>query len=77
MSERLRVLIVEDNPADADLMHDALPESDDRFKKLFVEAPLGIALIDSLMGHIYEVNPMFAKIVARTMEDAVDAAFRT
>jgi len=54
MSERLRVLIVEDNPADADLMRDALRESEEQFKKLFVEEPLGIALIDSLTGHIYE-----------------------
>jgi len=71
MSERLRVLIVEDNPADADLMRDALRESEERFKKLFVEAPLGIALIDSLTGRIYEVNPMFAKIAGRTMEEMV------
>jgi len=71
MSEGLRVLIVEDNPADADLMCDTLPESEERFKKLFVEAPLGIALIDSLTGHIYEVNPMFAKIAGRTMEEMV------
>jgi len=55
MSEGLRVLIVEDNPADADLMRDALRESEERFKKLFVEAPLGIALIDSLTGRIYEL----------------------
>ena len=46
---------------------EALRESEDRFKKLFVEAPMGIALIDSLTGHIYEVNPMFARIAGRTM----------
>ncbi|MEI7634736.1 MAG: chemotaxis protein CheB [bacterium] len=50
---------------------EALRESEERFKKLFVEAPLGIALIDSLTGHIYEVNPMFAKIAGRTMEEMV------
>ncbi|MCX5653686.1 MAG: response regulator [Planctomycetota bacterium] len=44
---------------------------EERFKKLFVEAPLGIAVIDSLTGHIYEVNPMFAKIAGRTMEEMV------
>ena len=49
----------------------ALRESDQLFKKLFVEAPLGVALIDSLTGHIYEVNPMFAKIAGRTMEEMV------
>ena len=51
---------------------EALRESEDRFKKLFVEAPMGIALIDSLTGHIYEVNPMFARIAGRTMEEMVE-----
>ncbi len=47
----------------------ALRESEERFKKLFVEAPLGIALIDSLTGRIYEANPMFARIAGRTLEE--------
>ena len=50
---------------------EALRESENRFKKLFVEAPLGIALIDSLTGHIHEVNPMFARIAGRTMDEMV------
>ncbi|MDD5303105.1 MAG: transporter substrate-binding domain-containing protein [Elusimicrobia bacterium] len=45
---------------------EALRESEERFKRLFFEAPLGIALIESLTGHIEEVNPMFAKIAGRT-----------
>ncbi len=49
--------------------NEALQKSEERFKKLFVEAPLGIAMIDSLTGHIYEVNPVFAKIAGRTMEE--------
>ena len=48
-----------------------LRDSEERFERLFVEAPLGVALIDSLTGHIYEVNPMFAKIAGRTMEEMV------
>ena len=40
-----------------------------RFKTMFDEAPLGIALIDSLTGHIYEVNPKFAQIAGRTMKE--------
>ena len=44
-------------------------ESQELFKKLFVEAPLGIALIDSLTGQIYEVNPKFARIAGRTREE--------
>jgi len=62
--QRLRVEI-----ADHKRTEEALRESEDRYKKLFVEAPLGIALIDSLTGHIYEVNPMFAKIAGRTEEE--------
>ena len=50
---------------------EALRESEGRFKKLFVEAPMGIALIDSLTGHIHEVNPMFARIAGRTMSEMV------
>jgi two-component system CheB/CheR fusion protein len=47
----------------------ALQKSEERFKRLFVEAPLGIAQIESLTGKICDVNPMFAKIAGRTMED--------
>ena len=48
---------------------EALLASRKRFQRLFMEAPLGIALIDSLTGHIYEVNPMFAKIVGRSIQE--------
>ena len=51
------------------ISQETLRKSEQNFKSLFVEAPLGIALIDSLTGHIYEVNPMFAKIAGRTMEE--------
>ena len=47
----------------------ALRSSEARFKTIFNEAPLGIALIDSLTGRIYSVNPMFAKIAGRTVEE--------
>ncbi len=50
-------------------IEEALRASEVRFKLIFNEAPLGIALIDSLTGHIYSVNPMFAKIARRTMEE--------
>jgi PAS domain S-box-containing protein len=46
----------------------ALRESEERFKTIFGETPMGIALIDSNTGHIYEVNNMFAQIVGRTVE---------
>jgi len=47
----------------------ALMEIKTRFKTMFEVAPLGIALIDSISGKILEVNPMFAKIVGRTVEE--------
>ena len=50
---------------------EALRQSEDRFRKLFVQAPMGIALVDSLSGEICEVNPMFARIAGRSMEEMV------
>jgi len=46
-----------------------LSESEEQFKKLFVEAPLGIALVDSLTGQICEANTMFASIAGRTVAE--------
>jgi PAS domain S-box-containing protein len=40
-----------------------------RFKTMFNESPYGIALIDSLTGKVYSVNPMFAKIAGRKVEE--------
>ncbi|MFA9372355.1 MAG: PAS domain S-box protein, partial [Labilibaculum antarcticum] len=47
-------------------------ESEERFKTIFNDAPLGIALIDSLTGEILNVNPMFAKIAGRTIAEMAD-----
>lgn len=49
----------------------ALKYSEEHMRTIFQEAPLGIALIDSLTGHIYEVNPKFAEIAGRSQEDMV------
>lgn len=48
-----------------------LAQSEDHFKTMFNEAPLGIALIDSFTGQLYSVNPMFAKIAGRTIEEMI------
>jgi len=45
---------------------EAMRGSEKRFRTIFEEAPLGVALIDSLTGRIYEVNPRFAEIAGRT-----------
>ncbi|MEI8029393.1 MAG: response regulator, partial [Comamonadaceae bacterium] len=47
----------------------ALLESKESFRIMFHEAPLGIALIDSLNGQFLMVNPMFAKLAGRSMDE--------
>ncbi|NQU40249.1 MAG: EAL domain-containing protein [Lentisphaerae bacterium] len=47
----------------------ALRVSENRFKTMFEQSPLGIALIDSSVGYIYEVNSRFAEIVGRSMAE--------
>lgn len=46
----------------------SLKKSEELFRAIFDEAPLGIALNDSTTGHIYELNRKFSAIVGRTME---------
>ncbi len=48
---------------------EALTESRERFRTMFEEAPLGVALIDSLTGRILQVNARYAAIVERTPEE--------
>ena len=48
-----------------------LQESEERFRTMIEQAPLGIALIDSLTGHFYEVNERFATIAGRSIEEMV------
>ncbi len=43
--------------------------SEARFRTMFEQAPLGIALTDSLSGRIIEVNARFAAIAGRTREE--------
>ncbi len=47
----------------------ALRESEERMRTVFEEAPLGIALIDSLTANIYEINQQFAEIAGRNREE--------
>lgn len=50
-------------------VEEALMKSENRFRTIFEQSPIGIALIDSLTGDIYEVNPKFAEIAGRTLEE--------
>lgn len=54
-----------------------LKKINEQFINLFEEAPLGIALIDSLTGHIDKVNSMFSKIAGRTPEEMVKIDWMT
>ena len=46
-----------------------LKETTQRLETLFEEAPLGIAIIDSLSGHIHSANTRFADIAGRPREE--------
>jgi PAS domain S-box-containing protein len=48
---------------------EVLRKSEERFKTMFMQAPIGIAVIDSLSGHICEVNQQFADIAGRSMQE--------
>jgi len=51
---------------------EALTKSERRFREIFEQSPFGIALIGSLTGHIYELNPKFAEIAGRTVEEMIN-----
>lgn len=50
-------------------IEEGLKKSEERFRIMFEQAPLGIALIDSFTGHILEVNSRFAEIAGRSVEE--------
>ncbi len=50
----------------------ALRTSEERFKTIYLQAPLGIALIDSLTGKFYDANPRFAEIAGRSEEEMLN-----
>ncbi len=53
------------------IIEKALKKSESRFKAIFNKAPLGIAIVNSLTGQLLSINPMFAKIVGKTMAEIV------
>jgi len=48
---------------------ESLTESEELFKTVFTEAPMGICLVDSKTGHFLRANPMFTRIVGRPVEE--------
>ena len=51
---------------------EALGKSESRFREMFEQSPFGIALIGSLTGDIYELNPKFGEICGRTFEEMIN-----
>jgi len=48
---------------------EALEKSEKRFKTIFNEAPMGIALTDSLNGNVFSANNKYVEIAGRSMEE--------
>jgi len=46
-----------------------LEKSNEKFQTIFEQAPLGVALIDSYTGDIYDANPAYVSIVGRSIEE--------
>ena len=51
------------------LLERALEHSEKRYRTIFNDAPLGVAVIDSLNGDIYEVNPAYERMVGRSEQE--------
>jgi len=49
----------------------ALIKTESYFKTLFNKAPLGIVVVNSLTGQLLSANPMFAKIVGKSLEETL------
>jgi len=50
-----------------------LQASEQRFRTIFEEAPLGIAVINSLTGNFLDINPRFAEIAGRSKEEIINS----
>ncbi len=55
---------------------DDLKTSEGRFRSIFEQAPIGIALLDSNTGRFLQINPTFANILGRTAEEALELGFQ-
>jgi len=55
------------------LAEQALKRSEERFRTMFEEAPLGMAIIDALTGETYEINSKYAEILGRTKRELISS----
>jgi len=47
----------------------ALRESEDRFRTIFEEDPVGIGIFDTKTGFVYQLNSKFCEILRRTPQE--------
>jgi PAS domain S-box-containing protein len=59
------------------LAEEALRASEEKFKTILNEAPLGIGLVDSLTGKFESVNPMYAEIIGRSVDELINLDWMT
>ncbi|MBF0529317.1 MAG: PAS domain S-box protein, partial [Deltaproteobacteria bacterium] len=55
---------------------ESVRKSEQRFRAIFDQAPLGIAVIDNQTGQILQINPRFCEIFGRTSEEMLKMDFR-
>ncbi len=68
----LRITGIVQDITDRHQAEEVIRKSEERFKTIFMQAPFGIAVIDSFSGHIYEVNQLFANIARRPMQEMLN-----
>jgi PAS domain S-box-containing protein len=56
---------------------EALHDSERRFRGIYEQAPLGIALIDSITGHFLQVNQKYCDIIGLTQEAMLVTDFQS
>ena len=56
---------------------EALRESEKRFRAIFDQAPLGIGLLDSHMGHFVRLNSRYCEIAGRTEEEMLSLDYQS
>ncbi len=64
----LGVLVVRDI-TEREQAVEALRQSEERFRAIFEQAPLGIAIIDSWSGRFLQINPKYCEIAGRSQEE--------
>ncbi len=52
-----------------ELIRNELAQSEERFRTIFEEAPVGIGIFDSVTGRATQINARYAEIVGRTREE--------